>query len=301
MIGEIPREQLQTWSNPGPQVLSERTRISVENALSTIVWPKDRPGRWFLQGSYRNHTNIRGDSDVDMVVVVDNFFIAELEALPEGEKAAYKAWVMDAPKCWESMYALVLATLEKEFPGKVKPGRIAINVKTPHLVADVVVAIGRRIYKSFNAAPGAYEKNVMTFRPSGEERWITNYPQRHFDNGATKNADTLDRFKPTVRMFKNAFGACVDKGLLQEGIAFSYAIECLVYNAPSELFAADEQDRFANIVNWFGDHATGSARLLAMKRVSGVGNVVGDDPEQWKQGNAEAFIEGLKFLWHEWG
>jgi hypothetical protein len=46
----------------------------------------------FLQGSYGNDTNVYGaDSDVDIVLRTTSFFYYNLDALSEGEKAAFKA------------------------------------------------------------------------------------------------------------------------------------------------------------------------------------------------------------------
>ena len=65
----IPENQLRTWSQLGAQARSQRTYQSIRNALGRHVWPPAMGSpSVYLQGSYRNHTNIAGDSDVDVVV-----------------------------------------------------------------------------------------------------------------------------------------------------------------------------------------------------------------------------------------
>ena len=75
----IPDSQLSTWSGQGSQVRSQRTYESIRHALDGHDWPSEmgRPSV-YLQGSYRNHTNIAGDSDVDVVAESANLFYSDL-------------------------------------------------------------------------------------------------------------------------------------------------------------------------------------------------------------------------------
>ena len=71
----IPEQQLQTWSHLGAQQSSQATYASVNNALQNYDWPVEmgKP-EVYLQGSYPNHTNIYGDSDVDVVAETSSVF-----------------------------------------------------------------------------------------------------------------------------------------------------------------------------------------------------------------------------------
>ncbi|MBN1981621.1 MAG: nucleotidyltransferase, partial [Chitinivibrionales bacterium] len=79
----IPNSQLETWSNLGAQQASKTTYHSIRDALmfskSNIhnLFTNDSASI-FLQGSYRNSTNIRGDSDVDLVVLLHKTFNSNL-------------------------------------------------------------------------------------------------------------------------------------------------------------------------------------------------------------------------------
>ena len=69
----IPHSQLETWSKQGPIISSSNTYQSIKNALeysSSPILDRIKSGeiKIYLQGSYANATNIRGDSDVDIVV-----------------------------------------------------------------------------------------------------------------------------------------------------------------------------------------------------------------------------------------
>src|SRR4029450_1975896 len=65
----IPTTQLDTWSHQGAIATAQATHVSVRAALShaqSLIRTHDY--EVFLQGSYRNATNIYAESDVDIVV-----------------------------------------------------------------------------------------------------------------------------------------------------------------------------------------------------------------------------------------
>jgi tRNA nucleotidyltransferase (CCA-adding enzyme) len=65
----IPEGQLATWSNSGAQTTAAATGRAIRDALnSPTSLVRGRNKAIYLQGSYKNSTNIRGDSDVDVVV-----------------------------------------------------------------------------------------------------------------------------------------------------------------------------------------------------------------------------------------
>jgi len=71
----IPTEQLNRWSNQGAQETAIITHTQIQKVLnsdSSKIRGKDF--EIFLQGSYKNDTNIRGDSDVDIVVMLKDTF-----------------------------------------------------------------------------------------------------------------------------------------------------------------------------------------------------------------------------------
>jgi hypothetical protein len=84
-------------------------------------------------------------------------------------------------------------------------------------------------------------------------------------------------------------------GMLSTDTAFSYAIECFVYNVPDARFGPTWRDTYCNVVNW-----AAAGNLSTIRRVSEAGPLVGDGPEQWTQANAEAFSQGAVDLWTQW-
>ena len=65
----IPESQLETWSHQGATVTSAATHRSIRAALDAHDWPDAMRLNPYLQGSYANATNIRGNSDVDLTTI----------------------------------------------------------------------------------------------------------------------------------------------------------------------------------------------------------------------------------------
>ena len=81
----IPESQLSRWSDHGPQEASIRTHESIRKVLSQYSWPPEMTYVSYLQCSYRNDTNIRGDSDVDLVLELNSVFKHDASVLSEYE------------------------------------------------------------------------------------------------------------------------------------------------------------------------------------------------------------------------
>jgi tRNA nucleotidyltransferase (CCA-adding enzyme) len=88
----IPQSQLEIWAKQGATVTAKSTHESIRNALAherSLI--KDRIGssvKIYLQGSYKNDTNIRADSDVDVVVELTTTFGHNAHELPFDQKNA---------------------------------------------------------------------------------------------------------------------------------------------------------------------------------------------------------------------
>src|SRR6266496_1216697 len=74
----IPETQLDSWSAQGAVTNSVNTHSYIRNALDAHSWPQGMNYQIYLQGSYANSTNIRGDSDVDVVADCTSIFYSNL-------------------------------------------------------------------------------------------------------------------------------------------------------------------------------------------------------------------------------
>jgi len=87
----IDEAQLDTWSRPGAAKQSRDTYASIKGVLENNNSPyAAKTFQTFLQGSYRNDTNVYAESDVDVVIQLDSTFHYDLNQLPDNQKAAFQ-------------------------------------------------------------------------------------------------------------------------------------------------------------------------------------------------------------------
>ena len=128
-----------------------------------------------------------------------------------------------------------------------------------------------------------------------DKHWVVNFPRLHHDNGASKGNRTRDRYKRTVRMFKSARNHLEATGQIISGLAPSYFLECLLYNAPDSAYQARFQDTYCSIVNWMNQ-----AKLESMLCQNGQLYLFGQAEEQWSAENAKTLAAKLVNLWNNW-
>ncbi len=289
----IPESQLSRWSNHGAQDSSKRTHEAIRKVLDAYEWPQGMTYDFYLQGSYRNDTNIRGDSDVDVVLELTSAFRHDAGSLSEYEQESLASSFPPATHSWNGFRGETLKALEGGFgQGMVTQGNKSIKLRAdpPRLAADVVVCMEHRRYTSYRS----YVKGI-TFWALRDKHWIVNYPKKHYENGAAKSSRTRDRYKRTVRMFKNARNCLESDNRIGQGLAPSYFVECLIYNAPDSAFQARFQETYCSIVNWMVQN-----NLDKLVCQNGQQWLFGPSPEQWSVEDAKAFANQLVSLWNEW-
>lgn len=286
----IPESQLETWSDIGAVRTAQQTHESVRNALKAYDWPSDVQYEVYLQGSYKNNTNIRGDSDVDIVVQLNSTFLTNLS---EDWKRHFG--FTSATYGWKEFRSDTLKALRNYYGYlEVSEGKKALKVETPYLPADVVVCLQ---YRKYPDRPRSLDDFVegMTFWVPSENRWVINYPKLHYENGVKKHQDTNERYKPTVRMFKNARTYLIERKVMPVDLAPSYFLECLLYNVPKDKFSSNLQSTFCNVINWLWE-ADFSQFVCQNEQLPLFGNT----PEQWSEDKARRFLQAMVNLWASW-
>jgi len=281
----IPESQLETWSHQGAVTTAKQTHESVRKALEAYDWPSDVQYEVYLQGSYKNDTNIRGDSDVDVVVQLNSTFF---ENLPEDQKRRFG--FRNASYEWQSFRTDVLKRLRNYYGSeRVREGRKSLKVQTPFLPADVVVCLQYREYPSYPRNVDDYVEGMKFYVPS-ENRWVVNYPKIHYSNGVTKNSlsSTNGWYKRTVRLFKNARTYLVDRRDIPADLAPSYFLECLLYNVPNDIFGSNFQSTFCNVIKWLLK-ADVSQFVCQNEQL----RLFGNSPEQWSEDKARRFLQAM--------
>jgi len=281
----IPESQLEIWSHQGAVATAKATADSIKNALGVYHnWPDRIDFEVYLQGSYKNDTNIRGDMDVDVVAQLNSTFYSNLS---EDQKRILG--IIPASYGWSNFRADVLQALKNYYgQSQITEGNKSIKIRANNgrLPADVVVCCQYRKYRTVSN----YDYiEGMCFWTRNDNRQVINYPKAHYDNGVSKHQNSSNWYKPAVRLFKNC------RGSISGDTTPSYFLECMLYNVPNSKFGTSYQNTFCNIVSWLNE-----VNLDNFVCQNGQLNLFGMTPEQWNTGQAREFIRNLISLWNNW-
>jgi hypothetical protein len=191
----------------------------------------------FAQGSYRNNTEVRVESDVDICVMTDGTIFFDLPDGVSREDVGLLPPTLD----YSTFKAEVGAALVAKFGrAGVTRGNKASDVHENgyRVDADVVACFEHRRYEP--APAGGYQYIAGTeFRGDDGAGWV-NWPEQHYENGVRKNRATGNRFKYMVRALKRLRHEMDDRDVRAAAGIPSYLIECLVWNVPDEFFGDEE-------------------------------------------------------------
>lgn len=306
----IPENQLQIWANPGSQAKFKDAHESIRKALEIYSWPNGKPDyEIYLQGSYKNSTTVRINSDVDIVVQLNSFYSQDLDNLSYNDKRLLLKFLPKSSYQWEQFRYDVIMALKNISSFTVSEGNKCINVKTPYLDADVVVCMQHRLYTSHSEARDHYHYRMRDYKKgpykyyyiegikfkSTDGRWIINYPKYHDKNGTSKSQQTNGKFNSTIRIFKNIKSHLVDKKIIKIDEVPSYFIECLLYNVPNSEFESSHQKTVHNILSYLSSR---DIKVFTCQNCQI--NLFGNSPDQWSIANAKNFINKAINLWNNW-
>ncbi len=279
----IPERTLARWTHHQASTAFTQAHLPIRAALDDYSWPSDIKYEVFLQGSYKNDTNLGGDSDVDVVVRLNQRLrprVAELSAKQLQEDASHQ----QAYQRWKSFRGHALQAMRARFGNAAKSGRKTLKVTKGKITADADLVVTLR-----------YREGIAFYLPD-ERRWVVSFPQQHHDQGQEKGEATGRRFKRTIRMFKAARNRLVEKKVLTKNDAPSYFIECLLYNVPGNLFAPKLAPTYTGILDWMK-----TAKLNDFECQNGKVALFGPGREQWSVKKARAVVRALQKLWDAGG
>jgi hypothetical protein len=287
--------QLNTWASQGPiaQFTDTYNRIR-DNLLDKSAPYPLADSEVFLQGSYKNGTNVYCDSDVDIVFCHTGAFYKDLSRLSPEDQRAYAAtggavtygytdFKRDATAYITRLYNNVkIATKALYIPGGNSGRRNA----------DVFIAAQFRRYHQFKSWQNQrYDEGVCFFPHGGA--MVENFPKLHAANCTTKHQKTNSWFKPMVRIFKNMRNTMIGKGLLADGVAPSYFIEGMLYDVPNEKFGGSYQQTWINCFNYI--LTADRDKLVCASCMHWL--VRDNSTTSWPVANFNAFTRALKRYW----
>ena len=276
---------------------SSNTYATVKGAIESNDAPfASRSFASFLQGSYGNNTNIFADSDVDVVVRLDSIYYHDISNMTAPDQAAFKTAASSASYSMNDFKREVVVQLMKKFGSVVMPSKKAIFVKGngSRRDADVLACAQFRKYTSYRGPNEQnYVEGVTFWSDNGTQ--IINYPKQHSDNCTTKHQASNQRFKPMVRVMKNMRNKMIDKGYIKEGLAPSYFIEGLLYNAPDQCFGKSYADTFVSCINWLS--TADRAKLVCANEQYYLQHPT--SPVTWRAESCTTFLNSIVRFWND--
>lgn len=291
----IPESQLQTWSNQGATTSAQQTHESIRTALGRYKWSSGVTYEPYLQGSYRNVTNIRGDSDVDLVVELTSVYYSNLT---EAEKT--QLGMTSAEYGWQEFRNDVIAALTSYYGTQYIDTSGSKSIKllpnSGRLKADVVVAVTYRHYERMRVIA----EGINFWTLPGWQR-VYNFPKLHYANGANKNSQSQTNgwYKPTVRVFKNARNRVAEANAFLPKRFPSYFVECLLYNIPNGKFGGSFQNTFVASLDWLSRELD-DGNWKRFRCQNEMYDLFGDSTVQWNIGDARELVAQLVKLWNNW-
>lgn len=271
------------WAQPPSktgQERCERVIRAIDEAISSSRKLQMRKILVFVQGSFRNRVNVRQESDVDVGVMLHEYFLAQY---PQGKINA-DFGNSDAGYSFGQFKNELEEALVGHFGrASVTRGNKAFDIKATqsHVEADVVPLFEFRRYWD----DGTYRAGVALIPDSGGNR-IENYPERlvnywpttplHYENGVSKNTATNLRYKGMVRVLKKLRVELEEAGNPTAADTPGYLLECLAWNAP----------------DWCFSHETWAARVQSVLRFLWQNTADSKRCSDWCE------VDAIKYLFH---
>lgn len=193
----------------------------------------------FGKGSYKNNTNVKLNSDMDICVVYTPTYKYDI---PQGDTPEEHNIIPKVDPYTFSMFKSELTDLMKEKFGKdnvsTKNKCIHIKENTYHSEIDVVPSWYFREYK-YKYVPLEYAEGIVLWSEMSE--MVINYPVQHYYNGVRKNDLTKRRYKRLVRIIKNLKIEMKESGYYNNPNITSFLNESLVYNMPDSYFLIENE------------------------------------------------------------
>jgi len=298
----IPESQLITWSHQGAVQTSTSTYDSIKSCVDNINWNKDLTYEPYLQGSYKNSTNIYGNSDVDVVLELRSTFYHNARQLPPDQFTEFDNYFGPGKYSLDDFKKTVIeGFVDKYGQANVIEGNKSIKVKGSNrrLDADVVCCAKYREYKSFSQSATNNYSEGITFWTKNEREQIRNFPKQHYDNGVSKNQSAATKYKPTTRIIKNMGVRLIELGRISKDLAPSYYIECLLYNVAAGNYTFPSyQDIIRIVLHNLITRATSNELRNFVCQNENRYLFHGNDPH-WDEESCKLFLQQLNNLYYE--
>lgn len=233
----VTEEQLTRWARGPSDTEAERCETTIRRITEALRPHFGYRVTIFVQGSYRNNTNVRQDSDIDVAVQDDQSYFSDLSQMGQVALQRHNSSFTPSDHTFEEFKTQVHRLLAAKFGQRVERRNKCIFVPetATGVNGDVVPCF---VHKRFDVNGIVVAEGIEFAADDG--RRFNSFPQQHYDNGVAKNDATRRMYKRMVRILKNVRGELVSAGTLTEDAMASFFIESLTYNAlPDNVFLAN--------------------------------------------------------------
>ena len=248
-------EQFKTWAKPPSETeeaKGSRAASMINDAVRETGILAGRNFSVYPTGSYRNNTNIRLGSDVDVALVSHD---AIFYVLPPGHRPEEFGLGQTATYGLTEFRRDVGRALVAKFGTDVTPGNKTFDIagNSYRLPADATPFLLHRTYTGHRNPDGTwhYYEGVETRPLNAPERRIINWHQDHYDNGVAKNKATNRRFKRVARILKQLREDMTTNGPPEAKAAAtpipSFLLECVSFNAQDTCFNKVEGSYYEDV------------------------------------------------------
>lgn len=272
----IPEHQLEIWAKYVQLNKNTETYEKVKEIFEGEFFDNKNNFDIYLQGSVANRTNIWADGDIDIVFQYNGTFYYNYNYT----SSIYNNRSDYTQKQLREDIKSVL--YKKSISYREKNKCIELHLSGEHWQnVDLVPCFQ---YKNhWGAGECQYYQGIKIQTLQGET--IINYPKQHKVNGEEKNQQTKN-FKKLVRIFKNIKKRLVDENYINETVAPSYFIECLIYNIPNNEFHGNNfSSLLCNCLNWLAEN-----NLENLQCQNGITDLFGSGSTKWNLNDCEDFI-----------
>ncbi|MDI3420318.1 nucleotidyltransferase family protein [Streptomyces luteolus] len=225
---------LSRWIKPSSDTEDEQQKRAERMVKAAVDRsPVAAKAKVYAKGSYPNSTNVRRDSDVDIVVECCEVYFhdgaAPSSSTPKQRRPKSLWW---PPEEWRST---VHSLLQDHFGRQQVDAdhNVAFNIPAVDGSRPSIDVVPSYEYRAYRRLDGAGDPAIGSLVWCKDGKKIVNWPKQQLVNGRNKNTSTGHRYKNMVRALKNAENELVRLGRVTEQP--SYLMECLVYNVPDPI------------------------------------------------------------------
>lgn len=234
-------QTLKSWERAASENEEQRISNSIRMVKDAIDSSEDLKHirnkiEIFIQGSYKNNTNVRANSDIDICVMLKNPFYSIYPDYYDRTDYGFTKSEYGFRDYKEDLFK----ALRNKFPEtKIGNKSLKIESNSYRVEIDAIPSIQLRNYKAINSHDSdSFIEGIKFISNSGDA--IINYPKEHVKNSIQKNENTQRRYKRLVRVVKRIRHQMIKDGESVDGSISSFLLECLIWNVPNPYIQTDD-------------------------------------------------------------